>query len=226
MKKRILVTNDDGIFSEGIRLPRARRSPRSPRSPSWRPTASRARAAMRSPCRGLSACRRCEENWYAVDGTPTDCVNLAVLFLLKDQPPDFVCSGINFGTQPGRRRDLLGHRVGDLRGDAPGHPLVRLQPGDRRGLLLRAGGELRPRASSRPSGTRSCRPTCCSTSTCRPGEIKGVSLHQARPPPSTSSRWSRSSTRAAASTTGSPAPRSGSATAAPTSRPSPRGASR
>jgi 5'-nucleotidase len=42
-----------------------------------------------------------ETNWYAVDGTPTDCVNLAVLWLMKDDPPDLVCSGINFGTNLG-----------------------------------------------------------------------------------------------------------------------------
>jgi 5'-nucleotidase len=42
-----------------------------------------------------------EKNWYAVDGTPTDCVNLAVLWLMKDDPPDLVCSGINFGTNLG-----------------------------------------------------------------------------------------------------------------------------
>ncbi len=45
--------------------------------------------------------QRLEEGWYAVDGTPTDCVNLAVLSLLKDSPPDLVVSGINFGLNVG-----------------------------------------------------------------------------------------------------------------------------
>ena len=31
--------------------------------------------------------QKLEENWYAVDGTPTDCVNLAVLWLMKEEPP-------------------------------------------------------------------------------------------------------------------------------------------
>ncbi|HEY4563874.1 MAG TPA: 5'/3'-nucleotidase SurE, partial [Thermoanaerobaculia bacterium] len=35
------------------------------------------------------------------DGTPTDCVNLGVLALMKDHPPDLVCSGINFGLNLG-----------------------------------------------------------------------------------------------------------------------------
>ena len=34
--------------------------------------------------------------WYAVDGTPTDCVNMGIHSLLDD-PPDLVVSGINHG---------------------------------------------------------------------------------------------------------------------------------
>jgi 5'-nucleotidase len=42
-----------------------------------------------------------EQNEYIVDGTPTDCVNLAVLKLMKDERPDIVVSGINFGPNLG-----------------------------------------------------------------------------------------------------------------------------
>src|SRR5246500_5922154 len=42
-----------------------------------------------------------EENEWIVDGTPTDCVNLGVLHLLKDHRPDVVVSGINFGPNLG-----------------------------------------------------------------------------------------------------------------------------
>src|SRR5260370_30979776 len=38
---------------------------------------------------------------YAVDGTPTDCVLIAVKRLLRDQPPDLVLSGINAGSNVG-----------------------------------------------------------------------------------------------------------------------------
>jgi 5'-nucleotidase len=37
----------------------------------------------------------------AVDGTPADCVKLAVSFLHKDAPPDLVVSGINLGSNTG-----------------------------------------------------------------------------------------------------------------------------
>ena len=38
---------------------------------------------------------------FAVDGTPTDCVNLAVHWMLRDQPVDLVVSGINNGLNLG-----------------------------------------------------------------------------------------------------------------------------
>lgn len=45
--------------------------------------------------------RQLEERVYGVDGTPTDCVNLAILWLLRENPPDLICSGINFGLNLG-----------------------------------------------------------------------------------------------------------------------------
>ena len=34
---------------------------------------------------------------YTCDGTPTDCIILAINLLMKDTPPDLVLSGVNFG---------------------------------------------------------------------------------------------------------------------------------
>jgi 5'-nucleotidase len=38
---------------------------------------------------------------YAVDGTPTDCIVLAMKHLLRDHPPDLVLSGVNGGANVG-----------------------------------------------------------------------------------------------------------------------------
>ncbi|HSG92052.1 MAG TPA: 5'/3'-nucleotidase SurE, partial [Pseudomonadales bacterium] len=98
--KRILVTNDDGVYSEGVRL-------------LARALAGVGKVTVVAPDREQSATghsltlsrplrmQRLEEDWYAVDGTPTDCVNLAVLWLLKETPPDLVVSGVNFGLNVG-----------------------------------------------------------------------------------------------------------------------------
>lgn len=99
-RPRILVTNDDGIFSEGIRLlaeALAAVGEVFVVAPDREQSASGHSLTLHRPLR----MRRTEERWYAVDGTPTDCVNLAVLSLLENDPPDLVASGINFGLNLG-----------------------------------------------------------------------------------------------------------------------------
>ncbi|MBW8877788.1 MAG: 5'/3'-nucleotidase SurE [Acidobacteria bacterium] len=97
---RILITNDDGIFSEGIKLLAASLSTLAEVvvvAPDREQSATGHALTLSRPLR----MQKVEERWYAVDGTPTDCVNLGVLALLKDKPPDLVCSGINFGLNLG-----------------------------------------------------------------------------------------------------------------------------
>lgn len=97
---RILVTNDDGVFAEGVRrLARAASvfGEVVVVAPDREQSASSHALTLHRPLR----LRRVEEHWYAVDGTPTDCVNLAVQGLLKDGLPDLVLSGINYGPNMG-----------------------------------------------------------------------------------------------------------------------------
>lgn len=99
-RKKILVTNDDGVFSAGIKSLAEVLSEIADVivvAPDREQSASGHALTLHRPLR----IRPLEENWYSVDGTPTDCVNLAILWLLKDDPPDLVCSGINFGTNLG-----------------------------------------------------------------------------------------------------------------------------
>jgi 5'-nucleotidase len=96
----ILVTNDDGIFSEGIKLLAKELSPLGRVvvvAPDREQSASGHSLTLHRPLR----MRKIEDDWYAVDGTPTDCVSLAVMALLKDEPPDLIVSGINFGLNLG-----------------------------------------------------------------------------------------------------------------------------
>lgn len=97
---RILVTNDDGIFSEGIKLlaeALAEVGDVTVVAPDREQSASGHALTLTRPLR----MQKVEDRRYAVDGTPTDCVNLGVLSVLKDQLPDFVASGINFGMNLG-----------------------------------------------------------------------------------------------------------------------------
>jgi 5'-nucleotidase len=97
---RILVTNDDGIFSEGIKL---LADALGALGEVWVVAPDREQSAMGHALTLSRPLRmqKVEERRYAVDGTPTDCVNLAVLSLLKEGPPDLVVSGINFGLNLG-----------------------------------------------------------------------------------------------------------------------------
>jgi 5'-nucleotidase len=97
---RILVTNDDGIYSEGIRkLADALRGIGDVVvvAPDREQSAASHALTLNRPLRLI----KLKENEYIVDGTPTDCVNLAVLKLMRDERPDIVVSGINFGPNLG-----------------------------------------------------------------------------------------------------------------------------
>jgi 5'-nucleotidase len=93
---RILVTNDDGVHSEGIHaLAEAMRGLGDVTviAPHQESSAIGHALTLRRPLR-LEGVR---DGVYTVDGTPTDCVNLGVAILLKGVLPDLVVSGINTG---------------------------------------------------------------------------------------------------------------------------------
>jgi 5'-nucleotidase len=96
----ILVTNDDGVYSEGLKkLADAHRSVGDVVvvAPDREQSAASHALTLNRPLRLLEL----EKNLWSVDGTPVDCVNLAVLYLLRDRRPDVVVSGINFGPNLG-----------------------------------------------------------------------------------------------------------------------------
>ena len=122
---RILVTNDDGIFSEGIKLLAESLGEIAEVivvAPDREQSATGHALTLTRPLR----MQRMQENWYAVDGTPTDCVNLGVLSLLKDHPPDFVVSGINFGFNLGDDVTYSGTVSACFEGNLLGIPSIAL----------------------------------------------------------------------------------------------------
>lgn len=96
----ILVSNDDGYTSAGIRaLAAAMREIGDVTvvAPDQQRSASSNSLTVELPLRAIEV----EDRVYAVDGTPTDCVHLAVTGLLKDSAPDIVVSGVNHGENLG-----------------------------------------------------------------------------------------------------------------------------
>ncbi len=97
---RILVTNDDGIFSEGlIALAKALETVGEVTvvAPASEQSASAHSLTLTRPLR----VRKVQENQYSVDGTPTDCIVLALTKIMPDNLPDIVVSGINYGANLG-----------------------------------------------------------------------------------------------------------------------------
>ena len=93
---RILVTNDDGIHSPGLAV--TERIAHSLSDDVWvvAPENEQSGASHSLTLTSPLRLRPMEERRFAVSGTPTDCVMMACLHILKDQPPDLILSGVNW----------------------------------------------------------------------------------------------------------------------------------
>jgi 5'-nucleotidase len=98
-KVRVLLTNDDGYQAAGLRALAGELRDFAEVNivaPSWERSGAAQSLTLRQPI----VCHPIAENEWAVDGTPADCVIVALHKLLKE-PPDLVISGINHGANLG-----------------------------------------------------------------------------------------------------------------------------
>jgi 5'-nucleotidase len=121
---RILVTNDDGVRSKGIQALAEALEPLG-------------QVVVVAPTREVSAIghaltlhhplrlEHIRDGTYALDGTPTDCVNIAVAAVLKGLP-DLVVSGINRGLNVGDDVTYSGTVSAALEGALLGVPAIAL----------------------------------------------------------------------------------------------------
>jgi 5'-nucleotidase len=120
---RILVTNDDGIHAEGIVALAAaleRLGEVYVVAPAHEMSAASHSLTLVRP---LRLDQLAERRW-SVDGTPTDCVTIALVHLLKDLKPDIVLSGINRGPNLGDDTTYSGTVAGALEGSIHGLPAI------------------------------------------------------------------------------------------------------
>ncbi len=99
---RVLLTNDDGIYAEGIQILEEYISKEHEVflvAPNHEQSATGHAITMHRPLRAEKIERffKNAAGAWAVNGTPSDCVKLAVEALIKENPPDLVISGINRG---------------------------------------------------------------------------------------------------------------------------------
>ena len=97
---KILLTNDDGFFSEGISKLKEYLSKN---NEVFVVTTDRNRSSsshsltLHRPLR----LRRVQQNVHVIDGTPADSVLMAIRYLYKDNLPDLVIAGVNDGANLG-----------------------------------------------------------------------------------------------------------------------------
>jgi 5'-nucleotidase len=140
---RILVTNDDGIHSPGLAV--AEKIARSLSDDVWvvAPENEQSGASHSLTLTSPLRLRPMEEKRFAVSGTPTDCVMMACLHILKDHVPDLVLSGVNWGSNLADDVTYSGTIAGAMEGCALNIPSIALSQcydeGDRHTIDWSAG---------------------------------------------------------------------------------------
>src|SRR5690242_14419577 len=96
---RILVSNDDGYFSPGVAVLAQALAPLGTVTV-VAPERDRSGASNSLTLDRPLTVKQAPNGFWYVNGTPTDCVHIAVTGLL-DHLPDLVVSGINYGANMG-----------------------------------------------------------------------------------------------------------------------------
>ncbi len=124
--ERILVTNDDGIRADGLAV--LERIARHLAPEVWvvAPEVEQSGAGHSLTLRRPLRIREVAPRRFAIDGTPTDCVMLAVKHLMAGARPDLVLSGVNRGANLGEDVTYSGTIAAAMEGTLLGLPSVAL----------------------------------------------------------------------------------------------------
>ncbi len=137
--KRILVTNDDGINAEGLKVLRETLSLKWEVlvvAPDREQSAVSHALTLHQPLR----VSKVDGSAYSVEGTPTDCVMLAICEFFKDEI-DLVVSGINHGSNLGDDVTYSGTVAAAIEGTLLGIPSVAVSLVWKNGEHLRAASD-------------------------------------------------------------------------------------
>ncbi|NDG75450.1 MAG: 5'/3'-nucleotidase SurE [Synechococcaceae bacterium WB8_1B_136] len=132
---RILISNDDGVFADGIRSLAAEAARRGHQvtvvCPDQERSATGHGLTLQTPLRAERADELFAEGVtaWACSGTPSDCVKLA-LFALLEQWPDLVLSGINHGPNLGTDVLYSGTVSAAMEGTIEGLPALAVSSAD------------------------------------------------------------------------------------------------
>ncbi|MCY4303170.1 MAG: 5'/3'-nucleotidase SurE [Aestuariivita sp.] len=97
---RILITNDDGIYSRGLKaLEKIAKEIAGPKGEIWvvAPAFEQSGVAHCISYIKPITISQIDKRRWATEGSPADCVIAAVHNIMKDSPPDLILSGVNRG---------------------------------------------------------------------------------------------------------------------------------
>lgn len=136
---RILVTNDDGIHAEGLAV--LERIAAQLSDDVWvvAPETDQSGVAHSLSLSNPLRLREIAEKRYAVAGTPTDCVIMAVRSIMAEARPDLVLSGVNRGQNVAEDVTYSGTIAAAMEGTLLGIPSIAVSqaygPGGRDNIL-------------------------------------------------------------------------------------------
>jgi 5'-nucleotidase len=123
---RILITNDDGIHSDGLdvcaEIGNALSDDVWVVAPEFDQSGVSHSLSLNDPIR----LRAIGERRFAVKGTPTDCVLMGSMHVLKDRRPNLILSGVNRGRNTGEDVIYSGTVAGAVEGTVLGIPSIAL----------------------------------------------------------------------------------------------------
>lgn len=119
---KILISNDDGYLAPGIRT-LAQHLEKLADITVVAPERDRSGASNSLTLDAPLRVNLAENGYYRVDGTPTDCVHLAITGMLEEEP-DMVFSGINAGANMGDDVLYSGTVAAAMEGRFLGYPAI------------------------------------------------------------------------------------------------------
>ena len=123
---RILLTNDDGVRAPGLAV--LEKIARAFSDDVWivAPTEEQSGAGHSLTLTRPLRLRKLGERRFCVTGTPTDAVMMAIAWLMKDDPPDLLLSGVNRGANLGEDVSYSGTVSAAMEGALAGIPSIAL----------------------------------------------------------------------------------------------------
>ena len=177
---RILLSNDDGINAEGLATLEGIAHALSDDVWTVAPEQDSSGMARSITLTRPLRIRKVAERRFAVDGTPTDAVQLACDVLLKDHKPDLILSGVNNGQNIAEDVTMSGTIAAAFQGMTIGIPSVALSLSrfDRHAVRWACAAQWGPRVlrTLLAEGWPDDVVVNVNFPDCEPGEVEGVAV--------------------------------------------------